>query len=105
MLYRDVARLIAEVKAGEAYTKETEVFVDAKSVVRSEFYSSLQSGTVLSMAFLVRAADFELATEKLTTGKKIKPTKILYDGSIYLIRRAYSKDGETLELNCSGPGG
>lgn len=103
MLFRDIACLLTDVKVGTPYTERTEVFVDVKSVARSEFYASLQTGTPLTIAFSLRVSDFKMADVTLQSGKRFQPTRIEYDGRVYTIRRTYSKDGEILELNCSGP--
>lgn len=94
MQYRDVAELIAIERAQNenGYQVETEtrteVFVDVRSIKRSEFYQSLQAGRALSLAFLVRACDY--------AGQE----RLAYDGREYRVVRTYTKDGELLELNC-----
>ena len=96
MLYRVLAELI-EVNAAEdsdgyegAMTEtRTEVFVDVKSVRRAEFYKSMQAGMELVIAFDLRVCDY--------SGQK----RIEHGGKQYRIVRAYTKDGEMMELNCS----
>lgn len=95
MLFRDVADLIAVERGEDAdgYDVETEtrteVFVDVRSVKRSEFYRSLQAGRKLDIAFLLRACDYD--------GQE----RVGYGGKVYRVVRDYSEDGETVELNCS----
>ena len=69
--------------------RRKEVFADVQSVKRSEFYRSLQAGRELSAAFLLRACDYE------------GQVRVDYDGKRYKVERAYTKDGELMELNCS----
>lgn len=95
MLYRDVAQLIdtKTVTDPDGYRQETEtrteVYVDVQSVKRGEFYSGRQAGVELVISFMVRVCDFG--------GQRL----IEYDGKRYRVVRAYTKDGELLELNCS----
>lgn len=95
MLYRDVAQLIAitTTEDRDGYDVETEtrteVFVDVQSVKREEFYKSLRAGVELTAAFLVQVCDYD--------GQQ----RLEYAGKQYTIVRAYSSDGETLELNCT----
>ena len=95
MLYRDVAQLISvtATEDSEGYDvvseARTEVFVDVKSVRREEFYRSRQAGIDLTIAFDVRACDYD------------GQPRIEYNGKQYRIRRTYTRDGEMLELNCS----
>lgn len=69
--------------------RRREVFADVQSVKRGEFYKSLQAGLELSAAFLLRACDY---------GGQVR---VDYDGKRYKVERAYTKDGELVELNCS----
>ncbi len=101
MLWRDVATLVKveTTKDADGYTVETEsrreVFVDAQSVRRSEFYAARQSGTAIAIVFLIRAADYE------------RESRIEYkhpedeDVTTYSVVRSYTKAGEIIELNCS----
>lgn len=95
MLYRDTARLISTQAAEDAEGYETvresaaEVFVDVKSVRREEFYRSMQAGVELTIAFDVRCCDYG------------GQTRVEYDGKQYRVVRAYSPDGEKMELNCA----
>ena len=95
MRFRDVAELITvtttEDKDGYDTSIESfvEVFVDVKSVTREEFYRSMQAGKELVRSFDIRACDYD------------GQPRIKYDGKQYKIVRAYTKDGEIMELNCS----
>lgn len=95
MLYRDVVELVAvttvEDKDGYDQVSETktEVFADVQSVKREEFYKSMQAGRELVAAFVIRACDYG--------GQPY----LDYCGERYRVVRAYTKDGELLELNCA----
>lgn len=95
MRFRDIAVLIAiETNQGpNGYPVETEsrseVYVDLHSVKRSEFYASLQTGQTLLAAFVVRACDY--------SGQ----SRMEHDGKQYQVIRAYTQDGELMELNCA----
>lgn len=95
VLYRDVVELISITATEDAdgYITEmetrTEVFADAQSVKREEFYKGLQAGVELNTTFIIRACDFD------------SQKHLEFDGKRYTIVRTYTKDGEMLELNCS----
>lgn len=95
MLFRDTAFLVAiETTQGpNGYPVEiesrSEVYVDLRSVKRSEFYASLQTGQELSVAFVMRVCDY--------AGQR----RIEHDGKQYTVIRSYTDDGELLELNCA----
>ncbi len=108
MNFSDEVKLITTVKcqktsngfpSEERYT--TTVFANQKSVGRAEFYSAMQVGIKQSIAFDVWRADFEEAAHFGQNGKKHLPSRVEYNGTEYNIVRTYTKDGETLELNCS----
>lgn len=95
MLYRDTVELIAVTPGqdAEGYPESvetsTEVFADVSSVKRSEFYAGRQSGMELAVAFTLAACDYD--------GQQL----VVYDGTRYRVERAYTRDGERMELNCS----
>ena len=102
MLWRDVATLVkvtgepdADGYISDKAETRRQVFVDTQSVKRSEFYAARQTGTAVTIAFLVRAADYE------------GETRIEYKhpgadtATVYNIVRSYTKAGEIMELNCS----
>lgn len=101
MLWRDIANLVKvdSVQDDDGYkteiTSRREVFVDVQSVKRSEFYAARQSGTVITITFLVRAADYD-------GEPRIEYKHPGAEGvTIYSIIRTYTKAGEILELNCA----
>lgn len=79
--------------------KETEIFAGVKSVGRTEYYEALRSGMKVSIAFVISPDDFKLA-EEVVNGKKIKPSKVVYEDTIYLIRRTYVKNSFEMEVMC-----
>lgn len=100
MRFNDIANLISQNSGGVNENGHqlppietlTEVFVNAKSVKRAEFYQSANIGIDMTIAFDIRAADYE------------NQPIIEFSGRRYLIKRTYTKDGEILELNCTDLG-
>ena len=109
-MYREIMNLIVvtQSKDGDGYPTESETLFEAyankKSVVRSEFYQSLQSGNTATAVFETRVCDFDEATVTDSNGTKHKPTRIEHEGDRYNIIRSFSKDDEMLEITCSDLG-
>lgn len=80
--------------------KYTPIFAEIKSVGRIEFYEALRSGMKVSVIFSISSDDFNMATVVGDDGKKIKPTKILYNDTTYNIQRSYKLGLDKLELTC-----
>lgn len=80
-------------------TTETEVFLEKKSVRRTEHYSAMQAGMKPSVIFRLRLPDYEL-TRSVENGKETFATKVQYDGVVYDILRVYAEDTEYIELTC-----
>ncbi len=77
----------------------TEVFAQVKSVRQSEFYEAARDGINVQAVAVVNEDDYQAAV--LTdpdTGRKIKPSKVVYDGTSYKIVRAYRTDKKKTEL-------
>lgn len=96
MLWNEVIQLLAVTEGtdarGELTKTETprQIYADRQSVRQSEFYAAQTAGMKPEIMFVVRACDYQNEQE------------LLHDGRRYRIIRTYSKDGETLELVCSG---
>lgn len=75
---------------GYKTTDETrrEVFCNKKSATRSEFYTAKQAGDKIALVLEVRGVDYE------------DETRVEFEGKPYEVVRAYTKAGETIELNC-----
>lgn len=85
-------------------TMEIEVFAGIKSVGRTEFYEALRSGMQASIIFCVDMDDFKLSEQEIVVNgetKKVKASRVIYDGTVYLIRRTYRKESGMLEMTCS----
>lgn len=76
-----------------------EVFAEVKSVGRAEFYEAARSGMRVDIIFAVNPDDFEMAAVEVE-GKKIRPSRVIYEGTTYLIERTYKKDMHILEMTC-----
>lgn len=96
MRHRDTVYLVDTVTTEDsagyeaAAERKTEVFADVRSVRREEFYRSRQAGMEPALAFVLRACDYG------------GQSRVEYEGKQYRVIRAYTGDGEWLELNC-GP--
>lgn len=66
-----------------------DVFADVKSVKRSEFWAGRQSDVELVLTVGMRACEYD--------GERL----LDYNGKRYRVERAYTADGENIELNCS----
>ena len=76
-----------------------DIFAEVKSVGRTEFYEAARSGLKVDIIFSVNPDDFEMAAV-LVGDRKIKPSRVIYDGTTYLIERTYKKDLHVLEITC-----
>jgi hypothetical protein len=89
-------------KTGEE-TVNTEIFAGIKSVGRTEYYEALRSGIEAKIIFLVDMDDFRLSERMIEVDgeqKKISATRIIYDGTTYLIGRTYRNNLGMLEITC-----
>lgn len=87
----DLLRVKREVKANGYKTVTVErrrVFVNKRSATRSEFYTARQAGDKIVLVLEVRGADWR------------EESFVEYEGRVYEVVRAYTKSGETFELNC-----
>lgn len=85
------------------HTEKAEVFADIKSVGRTEYYEAVRAGMQVNIIFVVDADDFKLSEHEITVDgkpKKIKASKIIYDGTTYLIHRTFVKDSGIMEITC-----
>lgn len=79
--------------------KETTVYAEEKSVVRSEFYQAMRAGITPKAVFEIRQEDFELSAIKTDKGV-VYPAKLISDGTKYGIARTYRKGKSKIELTC-----
>lgn len=75
----------------------TEVFANISSVKRNEYYAADREGVKLALSVYVNVEDFETAAVK-DGEKKIMPSKVEYDGTVYRIYRTYRESDTTMEL-------
>lgn len=73
----------------EAQDEARDIYADLESVKRQEFYAGLRAGRSITQVFVIRCADYE--EEQL----------VRYGDKLYEVARAYTKDGEFVELNCT----
>lgn len=104
-MYKDIATLIyiTETEDDDGYPimaeEKTEVYVNKKSVTRTEFYTAMQSGFRPTALFEVRESDFEV-TRHVVNKKPVYADKLEHEGIIYDIIRTYVKENEIMELTC-----
>lgn len=87
----------------EEHVEKVKVFAEVKSVGRTEFYEAVRAGMQVSIIFVIDADDFRLSEHEITVGgetKKVKASKIIYNGTTYLIHRTYRNHYGLLEMTC-----
>ena len=87
----------------EEHVEKVEVFAGKRSVGRSEYYAAASTGTRVTIIFVVDADDFKLSEREITIDgntKKVKASKIIHDGTTYLIHRTFCKDSGLMEITC-----
>lgn len=87
----------------EEKIKKVKVFADIKSVGRTEYYEAVRSGMQVSIIFVVDVDDFKLSEHKVSVDgeiKRIKASKIIHDGTTYMIHRTFVKDSRLMEITC-----
>lgn len=87
----------------EEHTEKVEVFADTKSVGRTEHYEAVRAGMKVNIIFVVDADDFKLSEREMSVDgktKKIKASKIIHNGTTYLIHRTFVKDSGLMEITC-----
>lgn len=85
------------------HTEKVEVFAGKKSVGRTEYYEAARSGMRADVIFTVDEDDFKLSEREIIVDgktKKVKASKINYDGTTYLIHRTFIKDSGLMEITC-----
>lgn len=93
-MFKDIAYLIIEEKTKDEdgfpiiVNTKREIFVNKKSITRSEFYASMQVGIKPTIVLEVRVEDFDTAN------------KVEYEGNTYDIIRTYQKNDNLIELVC-----
>lgn len=85
--------------------KEVEVFAEEKSVGRTEFYEAMRSSIEAKIIFIMNPDDYLLSEEeiRLKDGKtkRLKASKISYEGKEYMIIRTYQNHVTgMLEVTC-----
>lgn len=87
----------------EEETAKVEIFAEIKSVGRTEYYEAVRSGMKVNIIFVVDPDDFKLSEREITVDgkiKKVKASKIIHDGTTYLIHRTFVKDSGLMEITC-----
>lgn len=85
-------------------THSVEVFARVKSVGRTEYYEALRNGIDVKIIFVVDPDDFALSEREISVDgrtKKIRASRVIYDGVTYMIKRTYRNDSGLLEMTCA----
>lgn len=88
-------------------TYSVEVFASVKSVGRTEYYEALRNGIEVKIIFIVDQDDFLLSEREISAGeitKKVRATRVIYDGTTYMIKRTYRNANGLLEMTCTEVG-
>ena len=89
---------------GTAYKEvvdRTQIFVDEKSVARTEFYMAMNSGVRPTYILETRIENYALG-EHLVNSETFQADKIEYNGQIYDIIRSYAVDTTKVQLTIGG---
>jgi hypothetical protein len=78
---------------------EYEIFVEKKSVTRSEFYMAMSAGMKPKIVLSTRIENYE-QTRTVVDGVAKYAEKIRYEDAVYDIIRTYEKDSAYIELMC-----
>ena len=78
---------------------EYEIFVEKKSVTRSEFYMAMSAGMKPKIILSTRIENYE-QTRTVVDGVAKYAEKIRYEDAVYDIIRTYEKDSAWIELMC-----
>lgn len=87
----------------EEHTEKEEVFAEIKSVGRTEYYEAVRAGMKVNIIFVVDPDDFKLSEREITVdgaSKKVKASKIIHDGTTYLIHRTFVTESGRMEITC-----
>lgn len=78
------------------------VFGAIKSTTYGEYYESVRAGQKATEIFVINEIDYNMAIAN-KDGKKIKPSMVEYDGTMYRIIRKFKKatnNDKFVELTC-----
>ena len=103
MVHNDEAKLVTLTASGAQVARtETPVWCTKKSVSYKEFYAAVEVGINPTYIFEVDIDEYLAAviTDE-TSGKKTRPTELIYDGEKFNIIRTYEKVGGLMEITVS----
>lgn len=103
MVHNDEAKLVTLIASGATVTRtETPIWCTKKSVSYKEFYAAVEVGINPTYIFEIDIDEYLAAviTDE-TSGKKTRPTELIYDGEKFNIIRTYEKVGGLMEITVS----
>ena len=103
MVHNDEAKLVTLTASGAQVTRtETPVWCTKKSVSYKEFYAAVEVGINPTYIFEVDIDEYLAAVHTdETSGKKTRPTELIFDGEKFNIIRTYEKVGGLMEITVS----
>lgn len=84
--------------------RSVEIFAGVKSVGRTEYYEALRNGIEAKIIFVVDPEDFLLSVHEIDKDgqkKEVKASRIVYDGTTYMIKRTFRNNFGMLEMTCT----
>lgn len=102
MVHNDEAKLVTLVANGATVNRiETEVWCTKKSVSYKEFYAAVEVGINPIYIFEVDTDEYMEAVITDASGKKTRPTELIFDDEKFNIIRTYEKVGGLIEITVS----
>lgn len=85
-------------------TRIVEIFAGIRSVGRTEYYEALRNGIEAKLIFVVDPDDFMLSEHEIEVRgqkKKVRASRIMYEDTVYRIKRTYKNNFGMLEMTCT----
>lgn len=103
MVHNDEAKFVTLQANGSTVTRlETSVYCTRKSVSYKEFYAAVEVGINPTYIFEVDIDEYLAAVVvDQVSGKKTRPTELIFEGEKFNIIRTYEKVGGIIEVTVS----
>ena len=103
MVHNDESKLVTLTANGSTVTRtETPVWCTKKSVSYKEFYAAVEVGINPQYVFEIDIDEYIAAViTDQASGKKTRPTELIFEGEKFNIIRTYERVGGIIELTVS----
>ena len=103
MIHNEESKLVTLAANGSTVTRtETPVWCTKKSVGYKEFYAAVEVGINPTYVFEIDIDEYYAAViVDQTSGKKTRPTELIYEGEKVNIVRTYERVGGIIEVTVS----